>query len=805
MIPLAIPKVYSYSVPEQFLNLIAVGKRVEVSLRNKNYSGLICEISDTYKGTYKVKDIIEVLDAHPIVSEKQFDFWSWIAKYYVCSIGEVMNVALPAGLKLTSETKLISNNSGDEWLDELSDDEYLVTEALSIREELTISQVQDLLDKQSVYHIIKSLLEKQILTIKEELKTGFKPKIIDHVRLSADYLDKDELLLKKVEKAEQQLRTVLAYKSINRTNNDWMPRAKLTNLANVNTSVVKALEKKGVFEITKKEISRIKDTSTTRVDFKPLSGAQFLCFDQIKAFFSEGKKVLLHGITGSGKTQIYIELIKEVIESEGQVLYLLPEIGLTAQIVNRLRSVFGDQIGVYHSRMNHHERVEIWHKSSNSFKIILAARSGLFLPMQNLKLIIVDESHDPSFKQSDPSPRYNARDAAIYLSNKYNINLLMGTATPSLESYNNALTGKYGLVELFERYGESSLPEIKIVDLSKTKKTKIGKSHFSRELIKTFDQTIKDGKQAIFFQNRRGYAPVLKCRTCGWTCECSSCDVNMTLHKYTNELRCHYCGKRQPKPNECIRCGSTLLMDIGFGTQKIEDEISNLFPDIRVARLDYDTAKSKMSYARIISDFESGQVDLLVGTQMITKGLDFDNVGLVAIISADQMLHFPDFRANERAFQLFTQVAGRAGRKDSHGKVLIQTFEPKHPVLLETISNDFQRFINRELYERKRFLYPPFYSLIYLKLKHKKADRVHEASILLANALKKRLGNRVVGPTEPSISRIRNMYIRQIGIKSERVKSVLEQVKDIVSEEKMRLTQSSGFKSLRVNIDVDPY
>ena len=805
IIPLAIPKIYDYSVPESFHDQIAIGKRVEVSLRNKNYSGLISKISFESEGNYKVKDIIDVLDELPIVTDKQFDFWSWIAKYYCCSVGEVMNVALPQGLKLSSETKLIHHETEDEILHELDDDEFLVTEALSIQEELTVEQVQDLLEKQSVYPVIKSLLDKRVLTIKEELKTGFKPKLVDHVKLNESFWEDDEHLIKMVERSEKQLKVILAYKTICPENPDWISRAKLSKQANVSTSIVKALEKKGILDIKKKKISRIKKLEIIPEEKRPLSGSQFKCFDQIKAFFKEGKKVLLHGITGSGKTQIYIELIKEIISEGGQVLYLLPEIGLTAQIVNRLRAVFGDEVGVYHSRMNHHERVEVWHKSSKDFKIVLAARSGLFLPMQNLKLIIVDESHDPSFKQTDPAPRYNARDAAIYLSNKYNIHLLMGTATPSLESYNNTLSGKYGLVELFERYGEGTLPSIEIVDLSKTKKTKYGKSNFSKELLKCFKETIEEGRQAIFFQNRRGYAPILKCRTCGWTSQCISCDVNMTVHKYSNEIRCHYCGKRKAKPYECERCGSHELVDLGFGTQKIEDEILSIFPEVKVARLDYDTAKSKMSYAKIIADFEEGFVDLLVGTQMITKGLDFDNVGLVAIINADQMLHFPDFRSNERAFQLFTQVAGRAGRKDSHGKVIIQTFDPKHPVLLETLGNDFHRFIQRELHERRRFLYPPYYSLIYLKLKHKKSDRVNEGAILLSNELRKHLANRVIGPTEPGISRIRNMYIRQICVKAERNKQALEQIKEIILTAKNRLQSSSGFKSLRINVDVDPY
>lgn len=805
LIPLAIPKVYAYHVEKEHIDLIEIGKRVEVAIKQKRYAGLIVEVLDQFKGTYKTKPVISFLDNSALVNLEQINFWKWISEYYCCTMGEVMNVALPQGLKLSSETKLLLNQVDEEHMTELSDDEYLITEALTIQNEIPILDAQEILQKKSIYPTILSLLDKRILTIKEELKTGYKPKMVDHIRLTDKFHDQSNRVLELIEKSEKQIRLFLAYQSEDKGKHDWQIRAKICKLANVETAVVKSLEKKGIFEIGKKAISRIKEIDDSHKKAFSLSDAQSQALLEIENQFKEKNQVLLHGITGSGKTQVYIELIRKVIEKGGQVLYLLPEIGLTTQIVNRLRQVFGNQVGVYHSRLNNHERVEIWKKAKTDFKIILAARSGLFLPVENLKLIIVDEEHDASFKQNDPAPRYNARDAAVYLSGIKSIPLLLGTATPSLESYNNALNGRYGLVNLTERFGDAGLPEIEIVDLRKAKFPYKELSVFSKRLIEQLKATFQQNKQALIFQNRRGYAPIMRCVTCGWVAECISCDVRMTVHKYSSDLRCHYCGKRYAQPKQCPKCGSAEVLELGFGTEKIEKELIHIFPDIKVARLDYDTSKSKLAYLNIISSFEAGETNLLVGTQMITKGLDFDHVGLVAILNADQSLHFPDFRANERSFQLFTQVAGRAGRKDDLGKVLIQTYSPTHPVVLETIQNNFQRFQARELYERKRFLYPPFFNLIYLVFKHKKAQTVAEAAKYTAGNLKKKLGKRILGPTEPGISRIRNYYIQQICVKIERKKSVLSYVKQIILEEKIQLTQTPGFKSVRLNIDVDPY
>lgn len=802
---MAIPKVYAYHALPEDVKFIELGKRVEVAIRNKRYAGLIIDVFDDFKGTYKTKPILNFIDTEAIVSLSQVEFWRWISEYYCCTLGEVMNVALPQGLKLSSETKLMLNDASFDNLTELNDDEYLLTEALTLRNEIPILDAQEILQKKTVYPTIKSLLDKRILTIKEELKKGYKPKLVDHIRIKPTLHDKENEILEKIERAAKQLQLYLAYKAMDKGKHAWHMRTEVCKHAQVSTSVIKALEKKGIFEIEKRVISRIKPVDIKEFEELPLSKAQQFALEEIETFFKTKKQVLLHGITGSGKTQIYIELIKKVIEKGGQVLYLLPEIGLTTQIVNRLRQVFKDQVGVYHSKLNHHERVEVWQKSKSKFKIILAARSGLFLPLEHLKMIIIDEEHDASFKQSDPAPRYNARDAAVYLSNKKSLPVLLGTATPSLETYNNALSGKYGLVELKERFGQAVLPEIEIIDLRKAKFYSSDNSIFSKHLIQSLQSTFEQNKQALIFQNRRGYAPVMRCLTCGWVAECVSCDVKMTIHKYSHDLRCHYCGKRYKQPETCMQCGSEKTLELGFGTEKIESELNKIFPEIRIARLDYDTSKTKSGYLDIISDFENGNTDLLVGTQMITKGLDFDHVGLVAILNADQSLHFPDFRANERSYQLFTQVAGRAGRKDTLGKVIIQTYSPQHPVILETINNNFQRFQSRELFERKRYLYPPFFNLIYIHLKHKQAKTVHEASVYMASYLKKQLGKRVLGPTEPGISRIRSYYIRQICIKIERKNTTLKQVKAVILTNKLQLAQTPGFKTVRVNIDVDPY
>jgi primosomal protein N' (replication factor Y) len=574
----------------------------------------------------------------------------------------------------------------------------------------------------------------------------------------------------------------------------------------VDTSVIKAMEKKDIFIITKENQSRIFSKTIEETEsLASLNDFQKEAIIKIKSFFEDSKPVLLHGITGSGKTRVYSELIQETIAQEKQCLYLLPEIALTTHMVDRLKTTFGSDILVYHSRMNNQERVEMWNAVLGGTKIVIAARSGLFLPFVNLGLIIVDEEHDPSFKQNDPNPRYNARDTAIYLSSISQANIILGSATPSLESYHNVSQQKYGLVNLPERYGDSILPIIEVVDLKKERNDQRFKGLFSQSLIENINTCLINKEQILIFQNRRGYSPTVSCQLCGWKAECQNCDVRLTLHKAFKELRCHYCGSRSKEPIHCPACGHDDLCEEGFGTEQIEEHMKELFPDANIARLDLDTAKTKLAFESILHDFEDKKIDILVGTQMITKGLDFDNILLVGVLNADALLRYPDLRANERAFQLLTQVSGRAGRRGKQGKVIIQTYAPEHPVIFETTNYLYNTFVDRESDERKAFVYPPFYRMIQIEFLHKKSDVVAHAAKVYADLVKKVIGNRLMGPAIPSIGRIRGQYIQTITIKMEKDPKIVNKVKTLIIETKSKLKQIPNIKTVRVNIDVDPY
>ena len=806
ILPLAIPKVYSYRVEEEFWPLIQYGVRVEVPLRNKLYSAIIIEEIEKPDTLHKLRSIRSVLDQSPIITNEQLSLWTWMASYYMTSIGEVMNVALPTGLKLNSETKLIARNEIEDHFDELSDKEYMLAEAISIQNELTINQVQDILNQKTVYPYIKSLLDKEILYIKEELKQKFKAKKIDFVKLTEKYKNKgDELgiAFDLITRSEKQTRALLSYVKLSRSQ-ESIPKSEIYDLANVDNSVIKAMVKKGIFEVESKEVSRITQKPFEEETLSDLNPNQVIALDEIKTCFQEKDHVLLFGVTGSGKTRVYIDLIKETIAQGKQVLYLLPEIALTTQIVDRLMNTFEGDIGVYHSKMTNNQRVELWNASLTGKRLIMGARSSLFLPFKNLGLIIIDEEHDPSYKQNDPAPRYNARDTAMYLSKLYGAKVVLGTATPSLETYQNAINEKYGIVKLLERHGPSVLPEIQIVDLREQRKKGLMHSLFSKDLKDQMNAALKKKEQILIFQNRRGYSPTLQCHICDFRAECPNCDVSLTVHHYFNELRCHYCGYRHKLPHICPGCGSDDLNKLGFGTEKIEDEVLKVFPQAKVARMDFDTAKTKNQYEQILSDFKTHKVDILVGTQMITKGLDFDNISTVGILAADKILFFPDYKANERAFQLFTQVAGRAGRRATRGKVIIQTYNPQHPVIYETQHYDYKRFYKRELTERKQFLYPPFFRMIRITIKHKKPDVAETAAHLMVNKLKTKLSNRVIGPSVPGIARIRGMYIQQITIKMEKQAKVIKFTKAFIIEVKNEILQMEGKKSVRIVMDVDP-
>lgn len=810
ILPLALPKLYTYSVPESMVSSMQPGIRIEVPLKNKLYSAIVYRTHEAMEVPYKPKPVVSIIDEVPVVTAMQLQFWTWMADYYCCTIGEVMHVALPSGLKLESETKVIYNGDPEE-LDvlELSDEEYLIAEAISIQQELTIAEIQDILNKKSIFPVLRSLMDKGVVAIKEELIEKFKPKLINYISLCEPYLSDSSLLagaFDKVAKSEKQTRLLLAYVQLSKNSQLLQPASEVCTLAAVDSVTIKALEKKGIFTVEKKAISRISTQEMhENIQEHKLSDSQLEVLADIEYLFKEQKPVLLHGVTGSGKTHIYTELIQKVLQQSGQTLYMLPEIALTTHMVERLRKALGEEILVYHSRLSNNERVEIWNAVMLGAKVVIGARSSLFLPFNNLNLIIVDEEHDPSYKQNDPNPRYNARDAAIYLANKNKSNIILGSATPSLESYANAKAQKYGLVEITARHGASILPKIHLVDLREEYKDKSFSGIFSKAMLTAIENALSQKEQVLLFQNRRGYAPVIECQLCGWEAECVNCDVRLTKHKYNNELRCHYCGTRSKLPEMCPACGNSELLELGLGTEKIEEELKDIFPTASISRMDYDTARTKSALESIILDFENKKTDILVGTQMITKGLDFDNISLVGVLNADSLLKHPDLRANERAFQLLTQVAGRAGRRQKQGDVIIQTFNPSHPIITETMHSLYDRFFIRESAERKMFRYPPYFRMIQISFLHKNAEVVAGAAAEYALLIKKHLGERVLGPAIPSIARLRGQYINTITVKMEKEHQLVSKIKKLLLYTSDTIRNIKTYKYVRINIDVDPY
>ncbi|MFM2392772.1 MAG: hypothetical protein RLZZ546_754, partial [Bacteroidota bacterium] len=643
--PLNLPTLYTYFIPESLVGKVSVGCRVEVELRSKLYSGLVYELLDQNPDLrYKPKPILNLIDEQAIVTKNQLILWAWIARYYCCSLGEVMDAGMPSGLKLNSESIIIKNFESIDDLEsnDLTNDEYLVAEALSMQEDLTISKIQYILNKKSIYPLLKSLYQKNILLIKEQLLEKYKPRTIRVVKIKSQYASEESLeqVLSDLKRSESQQKALVSLHELSR-NTEWVPISDLIEFAQVNTSIINALIKKEILEIMNKSISRLPNQVSLLTDLPMLSEEQSRGIEEIKVSFSKKLPVLLHGVTGSGKTRVYMELIHEALSKGKQILYLLPEIALTSQIVERLYEVFGNDILLYHSKMSDQARVEIWQEVLKGKKLILSARSGVFLPFTQLDLIIVDEEHDASYKQDAPSPLYNARDIALYLSNQFNANILLGSATPSLESMHNVSQKKYGLVNFLTRYGNVKLPKIEIVDLAYERKTKRFKPVISVPLRNAIDKELKNQKQIILFQNRRGYVPTIMCKNCGWSAICNNCDVNLTYHKFSNELSCHYCNYKLRNPHHCPECGFNDISEIGAGTEKIEELISSLFPNAKVARLDFDAAKTKIAQDKIISSFAIGDTDILIGTQMVTKGFDFDKVSLVGIIDADSMLRMP--------------------------------------------------------------------------------------------------------------------------------------------------------------------
>ncbi|MGM8363111.1 replication restart helicase PriA [Flavobacterium sp. ARAG 55.4] len=772
ILPLALAKTFTYSVSEAEYDYIQKGMRIAVPFgKSKIYTALVIDLHQNKPALYEAKEIHQILDEKPIVTENQIRHWQWIADYYMCAIGDVYRGAMPTALLLENET-LITQKSGV-FVDEsqLTDEEFLIYQALQQQSSLRIQDVIGILNKKSVFPVIQKLIDKGILILQEEIQESYKPKLVRYIRLHPKY-DSDQglnNLLSTLKNANKQKEIVLAYFQLSASEKKQPVAVKqLTEVSGVSSGIVKALIDKEVFEDYLIQEDRVSFTGESDSNQLQLSEAQQKAFEEVKASLLEKEVCLLHGVTSSGKTEIYIKLIEDYLVQGKQVLYLLPEIALTTQLVTRLQAHFGNKVAVFHSKYNNNERVEVWSQvlqNSEKAQIVIGARSALFLPFSNLGFVIVDEEHEQTFKQTDPAPRYHARDASIVLASFFKAKVLLGSATPSIESYYNTVTAKYGLVQISKRYGNVMMPEIELVDLKDKYFRKRMTGHFSDVMIDAIAVALSLGEQVILFQNRRGYSPLLECMTCGHVPQCRQCDVSLTYHKHKNQLRCHYCGYSIAKPTNCHSCSSIDLTTKGFGTEQIQQELIQLFPDSKIGRMDQDTTRGKFGFERIIDSFKNREIDIMVGTQMLAKGLDFDNVSLVGIMNADNMLYHPDFRAFERSFQTMTQVAGRSGRSEKQGKVIIQTYNPNHNTIQQVTNNDYIGMYKEQLYDRRIYMYPPYFRIIKITLKHRDFDKLKEGSMWLYQVLNQNLNIPVLGPEEPRINRIRNEFIRTIMIK----------------------------------------
>ncbi len=814
LLPLPLGDTFTYAVPEGMYGQVIIGGRVVVQFGNRKiYTALVVEIHQTPPEGYQAKEILSVLDEHPVVHPLQLTFWDWIASYYLCHKGEVMNAAFPSALKLASESGIKMNPEAQVDLTLLNEREQLLIESLGHRKQIKIVDISGILGIQKVIPVIKTLLEKGLILMEEELTDSWKPKKDVFVRLTRPFHDDEdqfrELFTHLEKKAKKQLELLMSFLVISKYGiDDPEEVSKTTLLKSIegSSAPLEGLIRKGVLETyERKPLISSLDPAADEADLIILSEVQQMALDAIRQSFTDKDVTLLHGVTSSGKTEIYIKLIKETIDKGKQVLFLVPEIALTAQTINRLKKYFGEGVGIYHSRFNESERVETWNHvlAAGNTQIVLGARSAVFLPFSNLGLVIIDEEHDASYKQNDPAPRYHGRDAALYLAHLHGAKTLLGSATPCLESYYNASEGKYALVEVPERYGQMEMPEIIVVDLKNETRWKKMKSHFSSVLVAQVGKALENKEQVILFQNRRGFSLRLECESCNWMPSCRNCDVTLVYHKSQDLLRCHYCGYSVNIPQICPSCKGTDLKMKGFGTEKVEEELGILFPEARIARMDLDTTRSKNAYRKILDDFDRKDVDILVGTQMVTKGLDFENVSTVCILNADSILSFPDFRAAERGFQLMAQVSGRSGRKNKRGKVIIQTNHPDNPVILDVVHHDFLAMYNTQLLDRRKFKYPPYYRLIQLRVKHKDPKILNRAASVLAGKLRSAFGNRVLGPEYPLVSRVMNYYLKNILVKIERSASQTADKKKLVKEI-AEFYKEKEFSSVRIIVDVDP-
>lgn len=809
LLPIPLERNFTYSVTPQQAALLGPGMRVAVPFgKSKLYTGLVLSLHNKPPAAYQAKEVFQILDEAPLVTELQVKHWKWMASYYMCTLGEVFRAAVPGVFLLESETRVLREPGFEQMAADLTDVESIILEALQNQPELKVGQIGELIDRKGVLPILARMLQKKAIRLREALEEDYHPKMARFLRIHPQYQDENALeeLLADLSRAPKQTQVLLHLFQLQQGRQKPVRGPELEQRAGTSRSVIRALLDKGILQEYDLRQDRVAyEGDAHKQAHASLNQEQNEALEGIRTFFGLGKTVLLHGVTASGKTEVYSHLIEECTRGGKQVLYLVPEIALTAQLLQRLRSQFGTRVAAFHSRQNQHERGEIWHyvqAGGEKASVILGARSALFLPFRDLGLIIVDEEHENSYKQFDPAPRYHGRDGAIMLGALSGANVLLGSATPSIETYFNAQKGKYGVVHLQYRYGGVLLPEIELVNLADAYRKKNMKGHFSSRLREALADQIKEGRQVILFQNRRGFSPIVECMSCGHVPGCPNCDVSLTYHQKRQQLRCHYCGYHRHLETQCQACGNATLDTKGFGTEQVEEELGGLFPDLKTARMDLDTTRGKHSHARIIEQFENREVDVLVGTQMVTKGLDFSNVGLVGIMNADTLLNFPHFRAHERCFQLLTQVAGRAGRKDFRGLVLVQSFNPYHQILKQVSTGDYSGMYQEQLYEREQFRYPPLVRLIMITLRHREWNRVEEGSAWFARSMRLVFGNEVLGPEFPPVARIRNQYHKQILLKIPGGQS-LPQTKNSIKRIEQSFNAISQYRSIRLIYNVD--
>ncbi len=809
ILPIPLEKLFTYEITDEQALFLVPGMRVAVPFgKSKIYTALIDELHNTPPQVYEAKEIHQVLDELPIVTPQQLKHWKWIAEYYMCAVGEVFRSAVPSALLLESETLILKNENAEVNEADLKDDEFLVYEALNHQSSLKVQEVSAIIARKNILPIINRLLEKNVILLKEEIYEQYKPKLVRYVKIGKAFESEEalEMLLENLKRAPKQSQVVLALFQLQAVASKPIKVVALEKASGGSKAVIKSLVTKEILEEYFIQTDRVNFDNKERIDdLKNLNEQQEKALINITQSFKKQQVTLLHGVTSSGKTEVYVKLLEDCVLAGKQALYLLPEIALTTQLIGRLQRYFGSKVSVYHSKYNVQERVEVWNnvkQEKAKAQIIIGARSALLLPYSNLGLIIVDEEHEGSFKQFDPAPRYHARDSAIVLAKLHNANILLGSATPSVESYYNAKKGKYGYASMSQRFGNVVMPDIELVDIKEQSRKKRMKGHFSERLLEEITETLDLGEQVILFQNRRGYAPIVECNTCGHSPDCPNCDVSLTYHQYKKQMRCHYCSYHMALQESCQACGSSTLDTKGFGTEQIEQELKTLFPETKIGRMDLDTTRGKYGYEKIITAFEQQELSILVGTQMLTKGLDFRNVNLVGIMNADSLLNFPDYRAYERSFQLLTQVSGRAGRTKKRGKVIIQSYNPHHQILQQVSTNDYDGMFKDQLYERQLYKYPPLNRILKITFKHKEYNKLNEASEWFSKGLRNIFGDAVLGPEFPPVARIRNQYLKHVILKIEFNQS-LGQVKSNIRRIEKSFNAISYYRSVRIIYNVD--